>query len=485
MKLRILFLVAYLFLATTAKPQSTINDTITRNLSSALSSFAKNGMLSGNVLVAQDNKIVFHESFGLANYEWKIANTLETKMYIASISKQFTSTLILRLVQEGLLELNTPIVNYIPQLSSKHFEKITIHQLLSHTSGLPRRIFFEQEELRFEHTDSEKIEKIDEFPLLFEPGSDFSYSNIGYYLLHLITEAVTNKKFESLVENKLLKPIGLEHTGFMNNSSIVENMASGYSIIAGYPTIPEFSDISNSIGAGGMYSTTHDLYLWDQALRNHIILDSIHTEKLYVQNKEHYGYGWKIKNLSKKENELNRRVEHNGDGRGFASNFTRYLESNFVVIILGNHDYIERSLVLTYIIRILNDLPVKPVVSVANGYYKQLLEKNIDFENIKSQLKIDKEKREALDIPNYMDFFNQGSKLYNSGRKEEALNYFRFMIHLSPDNYLGYFALGQHYLQSGQIEEAKKYLMLSLERKPNDQNIIKLINETDANNKRN
>lgn len=316
--------------------------------------------------------------------------------------------------------------------------------------------------------------------LLFEPGSNFSYSNIGYYLLHLIAEVATDKKFENLVEDKLLKPIGIEHTGFMNHSLIVEGMASGYLMIAGDPTIPEFSDVSNSIGSGGMYSTTHDLYLWDRALRNHIILDSIHTEKLYAQNKGNYGYGWNVKNFSKKTNELNRRVEHGGDGRGFSANFTRYLESDFVVIILGNHDLIKRSLILTYIIRTLNNLPVKPVISVANDYYKQLLEKGVDYENIIDQLKLHKEKREALDTPNYMDFFQQGSNLYNSGRIEEALNYFRFLSHLSPNHYLSYFALGQHYLQSGQMENAKKYLTLSLTRKPNDQNIIKLINETEA-----
>lgn len=483
MKSKALLFFTLLFMFNTMNVQSTINDTISKNLSKVLRSIAKNGLLNGNVLVAQDNKIIFHESFGFANYEWKIANTLETKMYIGSISKQFTSTLILRLIQEDLLELNTPIVNYLPQLSSKHFKNITIHQLLSHTSGLPRRIWFEKEELRLEHTDSENIEKIDELPLLFEPGSDFSYSNIGYYLLHIIAEVATKEKFENLVEDKLLKPAGLNHTGFKNHSSIVENMASGYLMTVGDPKVPEFSDVSNSIGAGGMYSTTHDLYLWDRALRNHIILDSIHTEMLYAKNKGNYGYGWKVKNLSKKTNKLNRRVEHNGDGSGFAANFTRYLESDFVVIILGNHDYIKRSLVLTYIIRVLNNLPVKPVVSVANNYYKQLLEKNIDFEKIKNQLKLDKKKREALDIPNYMDFFHQGSKLYNSGRIEEALNYFRFMSHLSPNHYLSYFALGQHYLQTGQIESAKEYLKLSLERKQNDQNIIKLINEAETKKK--
>jgi tetratricopeptide (TPR) repeat protein len=287
------------------------------------------------------------------------------------------------------------------------------------------------------------------------------------------------------VEDKLLRPAGLNQTGFINHFSIVENMASGYSMVVGEPTIPEFSDVSNSIGAGAMYSTTQDLYLWDLALRKHIVLDSIHTEKLYVQNKGNYGYGWKVENLSKDSNKLNRRVVHNGDVDGYASNFTRYLESNFVVIILGNHNSINRSLVLTYIIRTLNNLPVKPVVSVANDYYKQLLEKDVDFENIIDQLTLDKKRGEAIDIPNYMDFFQQGSDLYNLGRIEEALNYFRFMSHLSPDHYLSYFALGQHYMQSGEIENAKKYLMLSLERKPNDQNIITLINETEDNkNKR-
>jgi len=483
MKLKTVLLLTFLIIVNTTKSQSTINDTISNNLSKVLSSIANNGMLNGNVLVALDNEIIFHESFGFANYEWKIANTLETKMNIGSISKQFTSTLILRLNQEGLLELNTPIVKYLPQLSSKHFEKITIHQILSHTSGLQRRTWFEHKEQRLEHTLSKNIEKINDLPLLFEPGSDFSYSNVGYYLLHLIAEAATNEKFENLVENKLLRPVGLNHTGFKNHFLIVENMASGYLMILGDPTVPEFSDVSNFIGAGGMYSTTHDLYLWDRALRNHIILDSIHTEKLYVQNKGNYGYGWKVKNLSKDSDELDRRVEHNGDGGGFASNFTRYLESNFVVIILGNHDYIERSLILTNIIRTINDLPVKPVISVANDYYKQLLEKDVDFEKIIDQLKVDKKRGEAIDIPDYMDFFQQGSKLYNSGRIEEALNYFRLMSHLSPDHYLSYFALGQHYLQSGQIEDAKKYLMLSLKRKPNDQNIIKLINETEANKK--
>lgn len=483
MQLRILLLATLSLIVTASQAQSSLNDTIANNLSKALNAFANEGMLNGNVLIAQDNEILFHESFGFANYEWEVANTPETKMNIGSISKQFTSTLILRLIQDGLLELQAPVANYLPQLSSQHFEQITIHHLLSHTSGLPRRIWFDQEQLRLEHTDTANTEKINELPLLFNPGSQFSYSNTGYYLLHLIAEEAAGKNFENLVADKLLKPIGLEHTGFINHSQVFEHMANGYLMIAGAPALPEFSDVSNSIGAGGMYSTTHDLYVWDRALRDHVILDSIHTEKLYAPNKENYGYGWKVKNLSKKSNEFNRRVEHNGDGRGFASNFTRYLESDFVVIMLGNHDYMERSLILTYIIRILNDLPVKPVNSVANNYYKQLLGENIDFEKIKHQLKLDKEKKEALDIPGYMDFFQQGSKLYNSGRKEAALNYFKLMSHLAPDHYLSYFALGQHFAQSGQLADAKKYLMLALKRKPTDQNIKELIEEIEAETK--
>ncbi len=483
MNSKILLILFFLIACYSAKSQNIENDSISYNLLKVLNSISDNGLMSGNVLVALDNEILFHHSFGLANYEWKIPNELDTKMEIGSISKQFTATLILKLNQEGLLELNKPIGQYLPELSSELGEKITSHQLLSHTSGLARRIWFGPEEQKINHTDSENIQQINSMDILFEPGSNFSYSNTGYYLLHLIAESVSGEKFEHLLENKLLKPARLNNTGLINQFSVIEHMASGYSISLGKPIQPEFRDISNIIGAGGMYSTTGDLFLWDQALRNYQIIDSIQTEKLFTENRNGYSYGWRVKNFSNDSNNPNRRLQHNGDGNGFSSNFTRYIESNFVVIILGNHDDINRSLILTYIIRTLNNQPVRAIKVIANKYYQKLIGENIDFEDIIKKLENDLDRKEAADNPNYMDFFQQGARLYRTGKVNDALNFFEFLTYLAPNHYLAYFALGQHYMQINDRENAKKFLLLSLERKPDDQNIKNLLKETEAHKK--
>ena len=174
---------------------------------------AGQGKFSGSLLITRDGKTVVSKSYGLANQEYGIPNTAQTIFRIGSLSKQFTAFAVMQLVDKGLLQLTDPVSKFLPDYP--HGAKITIHHLLSHTSGIPRektatetaRFLTARQIVYFEKDIANK--------LLFEPGSGFHYSNVGYNLLACIAELASKKDFAAYVAENILAPLGMRQTGFL------------------------------------------------------------------------------------------------------------------------------------------------------------------------------------------------------------------------------------------------------------------------------
>ena len=224
----ILFLAFLYCLATNA--QSVDKNTIAK-LNSYLEASTTTGNFSGAVLIAKGSQIVVANGYGMANYELNVANTTQTKFRIGSLTKAFTAVLVLQQVEKGKLRLENKVTDYLPAYPHSPGDSLTIHQLLAHSSGLPHYEaipdFFEKYG-RSAMTTQEYIKLFSVLPLRFKPGTKYSYSSFGYYLLGAILEQVTGKTYANLVQDNICIPLGMSNTEVESQTALVVNRASGY-----------------------------------------------------------------------------------------------------------------------------------------------------------------------------------------------------------------------------------------------------------------
>src|SRR6185369_11378886 len=233
-------------------------------LDKLISAYAEYGKFNGSVLVAEKGEIIYKKGFGLANMEWGISNQPATKFRLGSVTKQFTAMLILQLVSENKLKLDVPISTYLPDYPKKNGNIITIHHLLTHTSGIPDFTSFPnfREMMRDPYRPEEIVSLFADSVLEFTPGEKFQYSNSGYILLGYLIEKITGKSYEQVLQNKILTPLKMNNTGYDHNSTVIKNKASGYNKLGNTFQNANYVDMSIPFSAGAIYSTVEDLYLW-------------------------------------------------------------------------------------------------------------------------------------------------------------------------------------------------------------------------------
>src|SRR6266513_5336418 len=227
-----------------------------------LTLYHKYGQFNGAALVADNGKVIYEKGLGLANMEWNIPNGPDTKFRLGSITKQFTATLILQLVEQGKIKLDGKLSDYLPDYRKDTGAKVTIHNLLSHTSGVPSYTslpgFFSNVS-RNPFAVNDFIKKYASGDLEFEPGTRFVYSYSGYFLLGAIIEKVTGKPYEQVLKENIFDPLGMKNSGYDHWETILSKRAIGYTQNPrGYETAP-YLDMSIPYAAGSLYSTVEDL----------------------------------------------------------------------------------------------------------------------------------------------------------------------------------------------------------------------------------
>src|SRR4029078_11490332 len=232
-------------------------------------------LFNGSALVAENGKVTYKGAFGMAEMEWGIPNAPDTKFRLGSITKQFTATLILQLVEQGKIKLDGKLSDYLPDYSKDTGAKVTIHNLLSHTSGIPSYTSlpgFFQDVSRNPFKVDDFIKKYASGELEFEPGTKFVYDNSGYFLLGAIIEKVTGKPYEQVLKENIFDPLGMKNSGYDRWGTILNKRATGYARTPkGFQTAA-YLDMSIPYAAGSLYSTVEDLYMWDQALYGEKVL---------------------------------------------------------------------------------------------------------------------------------------------------------------------------------------------------------------------
>jgi CubicO group peptidase (beta-lactamase class C family) len=306
-----------------------------------MNSYYNNGLFDGVVLVSQKGSVIYQKAFGIADRDWNIPMTTDTKFRIASLSKAFTAFLILQLVQDGLVSLDGTIADYIPDYQGKYKDRITIHQLLTHTSGIISMIKPEEEAIqeRLYHDLRDLIRYAEEADLICEPGTEFHYSNFGYNILAYIAERVANKPFGVLLNERIFVPVGLNDTRQAVDSQIEERLARGYEykLLYGYENASNF-DNSYSVGCGGLISTAKDLLKWHLFLLSDQLLSHELKAKMFEPTSSQYGYGWGLrKKAFSQSTDTLKIAEHSGSINGFGSYIAHIQQDTTCVIVLKNY----------------------------------------------------------------------------------------------------------------------------------------------------
>ena len=298
-----------------------------------IQAFPNEQRFQGSVLLARDGNVLFRKSYGMANADWDIPNTPDTKFRLGSITKQFTATLILQLVEEGKIKLDDSIRKYYAA-APESWQPITIHHLLSHESGIPSYTgipgFF-QKMAGVPYTPLQLIELTRDRPLEFTPGTKMAYDNSGYILLGYVIEQVTGKTYEQQLHSRILDPLGMADSGFEHNTAILKHRAEGYENENGKLQRAAYLDMTIPYAAGSMYSTVDDLLKWDQALYGTKILSAASKEKMWKSNLNDYAYGWFIVNRYGEHS-----FEHGGGINGFSTMIIRVPDKKLLAVALSN-----------------------------------------------------------------------------------------------------------------------------------------------------
>lgn len=334
---------------------------ISSQIDSLLTSYEERDLFSGTVLVARGGE-VFSGGYGIANRSWDIPNSPETRFQIASLTKPFTAILILQLMEQGSLSLDDPLFVYLPDFPAEYGADVTIRNLLNHTSGIPNYTNFtswSDTTSRVDLKPADFLELVASKELLFEPGTDFRYSNSNYYVLGLVIETVTGMSYSRVLEDQILGPGRLENTGYQFNRMVVDQMAEGYErLSSGFYEKAPYQSPSTAYAAGGIYSVVHDLYEWDQLLYGDRLLTETSRTEMLTPGRGNYGYGWVIGDVytdevtsflkapfnftstSRPDQQSYHMMWHWGSNPGFNALLLRVPDQRWTIIILENQELI-------------------------------------------------------------------------------------------------------------------------------------------------
>ena len=330
--------VLVLGMATACAQDGAYDKELNTKIDNYLSAGVPNGF-SGAILVAKEGKLIINKGYGMANKEQQKLNTPTTVFDIGSNTKQFTGAAVLKLTSLYELKLTDSIKTFFNDLPNDK-KDITIHQLLTHSAGFTESIGSDFDEI----TRDQFFEQLFASELIYKPGSTYSYSNVGYSILARIIELVSDKEYETFLNENLFKPAGMAQTGYMIPDWNKSDLATGYArnVMPRGPMVNLYKEdgkVSWHIkGNGGINSTQEDMYKWFKALRANTILTKLQFKTYttaYIGPKSGtvgYGYGWGIKTTKRQT----KRMSHNGSNGAYDHSLIYYPEEDILIIYACN-----------------------------------------------------------------------------------------------------------------------------------------------------
>lgn len=320
-------------------------------LATFVDDYAKTHHYSGSIVIQQRGNMRFARSYGLANIPFDVPNTQQTRYKIASVTKLFTSVLILQLYEQHKLDLDRPIKTYLPDYTGEAGSKVTIQQLLNHTSGLPSfdAVSDQATAIRegipvyqLPHSSDQLLTQFSSGKLISEPGHAFHYNNADYVVLGKIIESLYQKPYEQVLKEKILDPLKMTNSGLLHQGDIVERLADTYwypderKVLSNdLPVYPE-----NWYAAGAMYSTTGDLLTFADALFGAKLIVPATLKRMLKPGLDDYGDGlwsYDITVLGTKHPVIKRP----GLIMGAQAQFFHVMDQDITIIMLGNTSVLD------------------------------------------------------------------------------------------------------------------------------------------------
>ena len=329
-------------------PEGKLTDEqIAQNIEEYISSLVDQDRFSGTVLIAHNGRPIFEKAYGEACKRYSVPNKIDTKFNLGSMNKMFTGVAIGQLAQEGKLSFDDKVGKYLPDYPNREVaEKVTIHQLLTHTSGLGQ---YWEELFKSQWWEIKTVQQYADLfadkPLEFEPGARFSYSNSGPIVLGMIIEKITGQSYYDYVRDHIYKPAGMINSGCFEVDIDEPNLAIGYTHMD-YDGSSDPDHWRNNLflhaikggPAGGGYSTVEDLVSFATALENHVLLSKEYTD-IVTTGKVPMGPDAMYAYLFGDETENGHRfIGHNGGAPGINAVLSIFPESDYVVAVLANYD---------------------------------------------------------------------------------------------------------------------------------------------------
>jgi len=342
---RQVLLMAAVFLFATSS-QATLAQSQNQTLETTIRGYDREHNFNGTILIQHKNKRIYQRSFGIADRAFNIPVNNDTKFKIASITKVFTAVLILQLYEQGKLDLHATIKAYLPGYTGEGAERVTIHNLLNHTSGIQNFDTIKSYEeavkngievYQLPHTTADLLTKYCSGKLVHEVGKVFDYNNADYIILGKIIEKITAKTYEETLKERILDPLGMTQSGMLYQQNVVRNLANTYWKTG--ETKPLINDlpvyIENWYSAGGMYSTTADLLKFSNALFGYKLLKPDTLRLMLKSGLDDYGYGLWAATVDIKGKP--HRIAHRpGSIMGANTVLLRFLDDDLTIIILSN-----------------------------------------------------------------------------------------------------------------------------------------------------
>jgi CubicO group peptidase (beta-lactamase class C family) len=289
-----------------------------------------------SIAVVKNGEVVKAQGYGLANVELNVPATAETIYQSGSVGKQFTSAAVMLLVEEGKINLDDKISKYLDG-APEIWKEITVRHLLTHTSGIKN---YGEKDLNFrlDYKDEELIKIAASFPLDFQPGEKWSYSNTGYVLLGYIIKKAAGVFYGDFLKERVFGPLGMKTARIINEAEIIPNRAAGYRMTKdGLKNQAYVSPSLNTTADGSLYLTVLDMAKWDGALYSEKLLKRTSLDQIWTPVKLNsgkttaYGFGWVITGINN-----HKLIEHGGAWQGFTTHIARYVDDKLTVIVLTN-----------------------------------------------------------------------------------------------------------------------------------------------------
>lgn len=302
-------------------------------LESYMDAQASVNRFSGTVLLTKDDSVLLKKAYGLADYEWETPNTIDTKFSLASVSKQFTAVAILQLLEKRKISLEDKLTKYYPNFPNG--DSITIKMMLTHNAGF--QMDYDELYLTKAFLDKDSVANyIMQKPLLFIPGSNTAYSNIGYYLLARIIEKVSNQSYATYLKTNLFNKARMHNTGVSTNDSIVFRLAKTYYTKDNKLIKTPYINWNYNIGHDGVYSTIEDLNSWNKSLfDSDLLLNEESKKRMFTSyNDQDFGFGLLINPFYNHNHQL---IAHDGGFFGAMTSFNKFTDDNVFITVLSNN----------------------------------------------------------------------------------------------------------------------------------------------------